>query len=455
MDFTRRKFIKNALIGAGAANMVSNTFGRSVDQEFAQAAGHQVSANDKIQMAVIGCKGQGWANMNSLLKMPEVDCIALCDIDDSVLDERSNNVKSLRGNTPERYKDFRKLLENKDIDAVVIGAPDHWHCLMMSEACDAGKDVYVEKPLANTIEEVKLMQKTQKRYDKIVQVGQWQRSSSHMKDAVDYVQSGKLGKIRLVKVWAYMGWCKSIPVRPDEAVPAGVDYDMWLGPATKRPFNWNRFHFNFRWYWDYAGGLMTDWGVHLIDIALWGMNATAPKSIMASGGKFAYPDDAQETPDTLQAVYEYDDFTLLWEHAVGIDLGPYERTHGIAFIGNNGTLVVDRGGWEILPEPSQDIYQPYRPYKMESIPHQSSDGASFDKHTRNFIEAVKTRDSSKLKCPVDTAALSAINSHLGNIAFKTGRKVYWDHAKGSFTNDDQANKFLNANYQNGWQLPKV
>ena len=146
---------------------------------------------------------------------------------------------------------------------------------------------------------------------------------------------------------------KPVPVKPDSAPPAGVDYDMWLGPAPRRPFNPNRFHFNFRWFWDYAGGLMTDWGVHEIDIALWVMDAKAPKSVMASGGKFAYADDASETPDTLQAVFEYDGFNMLWEHATGIDGGNYGRTEGIAFIGNNGTLVVNRGGWEILPETTE------------------------------------------------------------------------------------------------------
>ena len=142
----------------------------------------------------------------------------------------------------------------------------------------------------------------------------------------------------------------NVPKRPDAPVPAGVDYDMWLGPAPKRPFNPNRFHFNFRWYWDYAGGLMTDWGVHLIDIVTWGMRARFPHRVMSSGGNFAYPDSAMETPDTQAAIYEFDGFSMIWEHALGIGLGPFQRPHGIAFIGNNGTLLVDREQWEVIPE---------------------------------------------------------------------------------------------------------
>ena len=221
---------------------------------------------------------------------------------------------------------------------------------MMVDACAAGKDVYVEKPLANSIEECELMIKAAKRYNRVVQVGQWQRSGPHWSEAMEFVHSGKLGRIRTVRAWAYMNWLPAVPDVPDEPAPEGVDYDMWLGPAPERAFNRNRFHFNFRWFWDYAGGLMTDWGVHLIDIVLWGMQVSAPTSIAAIGGKFAYPDDAQETPDTLQAIYEFDEFSMIWEHAVGIELGPFQRSHGIAFVGNDGTLIVDRNGWELFPE---------------------------------------------------------------------------------------------------------
>lgn len=175
----------------------------------------------------------------------------------------------------------------------------------MVAACEAGKDVYCEKPLGNSIEECNIMVRAAEKYNRVVQVGQWQRSDPHWQDAMAFVHSGQLGKIRTVRVFSYQGWCPSIPVKPDEPVPAGIDYDMWLGPAPKRPFNRNRFHFTFRWFWDYAGGLMTDWGVHLLDYALYGMNVTAPNSIMASGGKFGYPDDACETPDLLQTIYTF------------------------------------------------------------------------------------------------------------------------------------------------------
>jgi len=318
----------------------------------------------------------------------------------------------------------------------------------MVDACEAGKDVYCEKPVGNSIVECAAMVAAQKKYNRVVQVGQWQRSNKHYQDAMDFVHSGKLGNVRLVKAWAYQGWMKSIPVQPDGPPPPGVDYDMWLGPARKRPFNPNRFHFNFRWYWDYAGGLMTDWGVHMIDYALLGSKADVPKSIMASGGKFAYPDDAEETPDTLVTVYDFGNFNMLWEHATGINDGPYQRDHGVAFIGNNGTLVVDRGGWEVIPEKVEGKD------KMEAVPQQKKVDDGLALHTKNFVEVIQSRKMEDLHCPVQAAAHVATVCDMGNIAFRTGKKIYWDATASKFTDDD-ANKYLAAEYHNGYKLPQV
>ncbi len=412
----------------------------------------KVAPSDQINFAVIGCKGMGWSNINAQLKQERVNCIALADIDQSVLDQRAADVEKLRGKKPKVYTDYRKMLENKDIDAVIIGTPDHWHCLNLVDSLSAGKHVYVEKPIANTIEECRVMVDATKRYGKMVQVGQWQRSGSQYAEAIDYVKSGKLGQIRLVKCWAYQGWMKPVPVVPDGPVPQGVDYDMWLGPAPKRPFNANRFHFNFRWFWDYAGGLMTDWGVHEIDIALFAMGVSAPKSIMASGGKFAYPDDASETPDTLQTVYEYDGFNMLWEHATGIDKGNYDSSEGIAFIGNNGTLMVNRGGWKVMPEGSNQDGKWVE--KLDKVDHVKPKFNAMEQHAVNFVDAIVANDASKLTCGIETGSVAAINAQMGNIAFKTGEKLYWDKDKGLFTNP-KANELVKASYHNGWNLPKV
>ena len=445
----RRNFIK----GTGTALAGSMLFTPSV----LSAASAPISANDKLTIGVIGCNGMGWSNTKSLLKIKEVDLVGMCDVDSNVIAKRLGDYALLRKNTPKTYTDYRELLNNKDIDAVVIGTPDHWHCKIMVDAVKAGKHVYVEKPIANSIAECNLMVAAQEKTGKVVQAGQWQRSGPHYKKAIEIVRSGVLGKIRLVKVWAYQGWMKPVPVVADAPVPAGVDYNFWLGMAQKRNFNANRFHFNFRWFWDYAGGLMTDWGVHEIDIALYAMQANAPISVMASGGKLAYPDDASETPDTLQAVFQYENFNLLWEHATGIDNGPYNRREGIAFIGNNGTLIVDRSGYEVIVERHADGYSSWGKSKMETIEtYKKPDELNYlDLHTQNFVEAIYKNDQSLLNTPIRSGSIAAINAQMGNIAYRTASKVFWDPKNGNFGNHTEANKLINPEYHNGWELPTV
>jgi len=445
----RRDFLKKsslAFAGSGAAFLFP--------MELLATMRKKVSANDKIQVGLIGCKGMGFSDLSSMLKISEVEVVALCDVDENVLKARTGDLEKAGIKKPKWYKDYRKLLENKDVDVVIIGTPDHWHCLMLTDALQAGKDVYCEKPIANSVQEADIMLNYVDSSDRMVQIGQWQRSQPHFVDAINFVHSGKLGNIRLAKAWAYQGWMEPVPIVVDSAVPMGVDYDMWLGPAARRPFNANRFHFNFRWFWDYAGGLMTDWGVHLIDYALYGMKAGRPKSVMALGGKFAYPDDASETPDTLQTVFEYDDYSILWEHATGIDGGNYGRNHGIAFIGNNGTLVVDRSGWEVIPEGEFNGWGEEKTPKMEALSKGTGGVSGLDLHTANFIEAVKSRDTSILTAPIKVGYDAALVSHMGNVAFKTGNRIYWDVEANQFK-EEEANQYLKANYQNGWKLPTI
>jgi predicted dehydrogenase len=408
-----------------------------------------VAPSNQVNIGAVGLNGMGWADLSSALKVPGVNVVALCDVDQNVLTKRMSDLAALKVDTSriKLYGDYRKLLEQKDIDVVLIGTPDHWHALIMIAACQAGKDVYVEKPCGNSIGECRAMIAAQQKYNRIVQVGQWQRSQQHFKDAVDFVQSGQLGNIRTVKVWCYQGWMKPAPVVPDSAPPAGVDYTMWLGPAPTRTFNSSRFHFNFRWFWDYAGGLMTDWGVHLLDYGLIGMKAGVPKSVAALGGKFAYPDMAEETPDTLTTLYEFDGFNMVWDHAMGIDNGSYNRDHGIAYIGNNATLVLNRGGWEVMEEKSgkNKVARPLAPSTDNGV----------DKHWVNFIEAVRSRKAETLHCPIQDATHVATVAQMGNISFRSDQRLSWDGAAGRFTDDKINSRYLMKEYHNGYQLPVI
>ncbi len=415
--------------------------------------------NSKLVVGLVGCKGMGFSDLREFIALEEVEVKALCDVDSNVLNERGSDVEKLMAEKvkagfkvtyikPQLYSDYRKLLEDKEIDAVIIGTPDHWHCLIAIDAMDAGKHIYVEKPLANSIHENLLMLKAADKYKKVIQVGQWQRSDKHWKDAMDFVHSGVLGQVRLVKAWAYMNWFRVHP-EPDGQVPAGVDYDFWLGPAALRPFNPNRFHFNFRWYWDYAGGLMTDWGVHMLDFALEGMKAGRPKSIMSSGGMFAHAPGTMETPDTQQTIFEFDKFNLLWEDAVGIEEGPYGRQHGVAFMGDWGTLIVDRAGWEVIPETN------YKPKEkiIQAVPFTKGLDNGLKEHVKNFVACVKDGNRNT-NAHVGIGANVAMVGHMGNIAYRTGEKIYWDDEKKIF-NTEKANALIKPEYRAPWKLPVI
>lgn len=441
---TRRKFL-----GEGSRLAAGGLLLSTVSPGVFAIHKTRLSAADQINIGAIGINSMGWTDTKSALKVPGVNLVALCDVDKNVLDKRLKELPELNidASKVKTYNDHRKLLENKDIDAVIIGTPDHWHCLQMVEACQAGKHVYVEKPMGNSIEECNVMVAAQKKYNRVVQVGQWQRSQQHFRDAIEFVHSGQLGNIRTAKVWCYQGWMKPDIVQPNSLPPQGVDYARWLGPAPSKPFNASRFHFNFRWFWDYAGGLMTDWGVHLIDYALYGMKAETPKTVVALGGRFAYPELAQETPDTLTALYEFDNFNMVWDHAMGIDNGQYGSDHGIAFVGNNATLVLDRRGWKVIEEKNAK--------QKVSKPHTKPSENGLDKHTENFMSVIRSGKMEALTAPVTVGANVAIVAQMGNIAFRSGQRVAWDKAAGRFTDHSINKEYLAKTYHNGYAVPRI
>ena len=433
----RKEFIKQSVLIAGAG-MTYPTYASLLNRSAI------IGANDRLRFGAIGINGMGWADTKALLKVSNVELVAICDVDQNVLEKRKTELDK-KGISVKIYSDYRKLLEQKDIDAVVIGTPDHWHALMMIHASEAGKHIYVEKPIGNSIGECRSMVGAQERYGNVVQVGQWQRSQQHFQDAVNYIKTGVLGPIRTVKVWCYQGWMRPDPIVANSAPPIGVDYKSWLGPAPIIPFNSSRFHFHFRWFWDYAGGLMTDWGVHLLDYALLGMEASLPESIVGLGGKYAYPNLAEETPDTLTTLYEFDNFNLVWDSAMGIDNGSYGRDHGIAFIGNNATLILNRGGWEVIEERQSEN-------KVAKPLVKPSDNG-LDKHAQNFIDAIRSNTPQSVNCSVQQGAHVATVAQMGNISYRSGQKVVWDQNASQFTDSAINREYLTSKYQNGYLLP--
>jgi len=455
----RRNFLKNTLAGTAAIGVSSFVTGG-----LSEVFGQQAPIN-KVRVALIGCRNQGWGDLDAFLQYPEVECVSLCDIDDEWLNKRADDVEKKTGKKPPQLvKDWRRVMDNKDVDVVIVATPDHWHCLLTIVGCESGKDVYVEKPLAPTIEEANLMVKAVKKYNRVVQVGQWQRSDPHWDEVAAFVQSGKLGRIRTVKGWVYQNSKMTIPVVPDSSIPAGVDYDMWLGPTPKRPFNANRFHYHFRYFWDYSSGLTGDWGCHLLDYALKAMNVGLPSYVYGCGGKYGYPNDAMEAPDTLTATFQYSDFNIVWEHACGLSAGQFNRTDGVAFIGENGNLIVDRNGWEVRPErntrgrlfPFCYICDPapgQATSRMDAVEFKKGEGKGLYNHVGNFLECIKSRKQPNAHISVGAEVVKL--AHLANISYRLGVGLQWNDKTNTFMGNREANNLIKANYRAPWKLPKV
>jgi predicted dehydrogenase len=403
--------------------------------------GESVGPNDKIRLGLIGSGGMGRGDLECFFLNPEVDCAVVCDVDDAMIAKGVEICVNKRGRKPDTTKDFRHVLGRKDVDVVLIATPDHWHALPTVLACMAGKDVYVEKPLAKTIDEGRAMLAASRQNNRVVQMGSQWRSCQHILDAAEFIRSGKLGKVSLVRGWAYLDWLPSLGKPADCSPPPGVDYAQWLGPAPERPFNPNRFHFNFRWFWDYAGGLMTDWGVHLINMMLMAMSNESPKTVSSSGGKFVL-DDNTETPDSQVTVYEFPSYTMIWEHRAGLNNGLNGRSWGVEWNGTEGTIILNDEGWQIVPE--------RKPANLDAQRNPGS-GDPRPAHVRNFLDCVKSRRAPVLNLeiahPLTTVA------HLGNIAYRTGRKIRWDHLQERVVGDPQADRLVGIKYRRPWILP--
>jgi predicted dehydrogenase len=400
-------------------------------------------------VALIGVKNMGWSDLEATLKSsPGVRCVGLCDIDDRELTRRKLDLEKLHPLSADftTARDYRRLLDRKDIDAVFIGTPDHWHCLPFVDACKAGKDIYVQKPLANSIAECDVMVAAARKHRRIVQVGQQQRSGAYWRELVEFVRSGAAGRINRVNVWANFRYTALPPAPPNSAAPAGADYDRWLGPAPARPFNAQRFHGSWRAFWAHGGGLLTDWGVHLLDIALLCMGATAlPQQTLAAGGKLASPDGGHEAFDTLSVTWKYPDFLLTWENNTLLERGPFDKNYGIAFWGERGLVVANRSGWEFLEKRA-------RPPAKSAKGDGWRNTESVQNHTANFIDAVRSRNPATA-CPVEAGALCAKLAHLGNIAARVGTALAYDDAAHRFDNP-AADKFLRPDYRAPWKFPE-
>jgi predicted dehydrogenase len=413
----------------------------------------RVSPNEKFTVALVGCGGMGRADLRFFCQLPDFEVVALADPDEGHLKGALNDLKQANRPTEkvEAVQDFRKIIERKDLDCVIVGTPDHWHAYVLIAACANGKDVYCEKPLSHNIVEGRKMVEAARKNKRVVQIGTQQRSGKHFQDAVKYVQSGKLGHVHTCRTWITNGSKTDDIGNPsDGEPPAGVDYDLWLGPAPRRPFNRNRFHYQFRWFWDYGSGLCNDWGVHLNDIILWGMKVQAPLSVSAVGGRHEIKDNT-DTPDTLDIHYEYPGFTHIYTVRRGRTLFGFRGGHGMSFTGTDGHLHLDRGGWDVTPTGA----------KQPAERHGGSD--QNPPHVRNFLHCIRNR-SDKPASAIEDMHRATTTCHLANISYKVQRRIWWDPVgercyrgydatTGKFLNEDaEANAFLLREPRKPWSL---
>jgi predicted dehydrogenase len=410
-----------------------------------------LGANDRVTLALIGGRNQGRGVAARAIKAG-AQFKTFCDLDPEILAKTGAEIEQQQGRKPQFEKEFRRVLDDRDIDAVVIAAPDHWHARMAILACQAGKDVYCEKPLSQTIHEGRMMREAARKHNRVFQVGTQRRSGPHFRSAVEYVASGKLGKVCLVKAWINQVR-PTIGRPPDGTPPAGVDYDAWLGPAPKRPFNPNRFHYNWRFFWDYGNSEIGNQGVHVLDVALWaiqkmrGMENCLPDRVSASGGIY-WLDDAKEVPDTEIVTYHYPDLLLDFElrsfandHV--LHAGQQVRGNGptdfyTAFYGTEGTMLLTQSGWKV---------------SLKNGEAGPSEKGVPETHEQNFLECVKSRQ--RPNSDVEIGRLSTTLCHLGNISFRLGRDVRFDPKTETFPGDAEANRMLTKTYRAPYTLPAV
>lgn len=443
----------------------------------ALSASRVLGANDRLNVGLIGAGGRGRYVARFIREAPNVAYTAIAD----VYKTNGETAREWAGPDAKCFQDFRKLLDQKDVDAVHIATPDHWHAIASVLACEAGKDVYVEKPASLTVREGRVMVNAARKHNRIVQVGTQHRSAPHFMKIAEMIQRGDIGQVKFIRVWNYSNHTPNgIGRKPVQEPPPELDWDMYLGPSPKVPFNPNRFLGTYRYFWDYSGGYITDFGNHRLDTMQQIMNVSAPRTVSASGGVMVLKDD-RETPDLLTVTYEYDGFVATYEgcnlngHGMGgrtpghkyyNSRGEWDQPNGIAFYGTEATIFAERIGWEIFPEPdnrtlaggrrgaAQNAAPPPPSNRAPTVKRMWENEAEPTKaHAFNFVECVRSR---KLpNADIEIGHRSTSMALLGNIAMKTGKKLRWDAKKEDFVGASDASAMLTRTLRKPYDLIKL
>ena len=382
---------------------------------------------DRVRIAVIGLNGRGSELAGLFARNESAEVVTVCDCDARVLTKGVAAVEKAGGKTPRTEQDYRRVLDDTAVNAVVITTPDHWHGPMTIFACRAGKDVYVEKPACHNVAEGQAMVEAARKYDRVVQLGTQRRSAEHIAQAVAHIQSGALGKVGLARAWVHQKR-KPIGHATPGPVPEGLDWTLWQGPAPAQPFIPNRVHYNWHWFWHWGTGELGNNGIHGVDVARWGLNVDAPLRVTSGGGKYVFEDD-QEVPDTQVVTWEFENCAIAWEHRMWSEHGLEGGSHfGTAFYGDKGTLIVDEKGWHV-----EDGEKAGGPAGADIVPH-----------IANFLDCVRSRK--RPNADIETGVLSTRLCLIGNIAHRLGSKLEFDAAAWNFPHHPEANALLKREY---------
>lgn len=426
------KIDRRSLMTGAAAAGIGLALGRSA----AKAA-----ANERVNVCVIGVRGRGSGLGTNLAGLPDVQVTHICDVNESLLDSYGKQIAEVQKSAPKPVQDLRRVLDDPSVDAIVVATPDHWHALATIWGCQAGKHVYVEKPISNNVFEGAQMVAAARKYDRVVQVGTQSRSVEHYQEVMQLLREGRIGKVHLAKAWNSQ-LRRRVPAVPDAPVPNGLDWNIWQGPAPERPYNPNRYTYGWRWMWDYGTGDMGNDGVHDLDIARWGLDVDYPTEVQCTADKLVFAGDIQETPDTQYATFQFPDQQkmLVYEQRLW---SPYHQEgceNGAAFYGTEGYIVVGRQSWKLVEKRNQVAAD--NKVSFSDIPH-----------LKNFISAVK--DGSKLNCDIEEGYKSTLLAHLGNLSFRVGRPLKFDPKTQQCIGDEEANGLLKRLGRKGFEIPEA
>jgi len=425
-DVTRRGFLATtAAAGAMAAT-----------EGLAKAA-----PSERVNVCVIGIRGRGNGLGRGFAELPNAQVTHICDVNESLLDPFAQQISEIQKSEPKRLTDLRRALDDKSIDAIVVATPDHWHALATIWGCQAGKHVYVEKPVSNNVFEGRQMIAAARKYNRVVQVGTQSRSAPHYIEVIKQIQSGRLGRVHMVKAFNSQ-LRRRVPATPDSAVPEGLDWNIWQGPAPERPFNSNRYTYGWRWLWDYGTGDMGNDGVHDLDVARWGLGVDFPTDVIGAGDKLQFTGDIQETPDTQMVTFRFPQkpAMLVYEQRLW---SPYHQEgyeNGCVFYGTAGYVAIGRKGWKVVEKGNKVVEE--QTVNMSHMPH-----------LKNFVDCVKTGE--RPNCDIEEGYRSTLLAHLGNLSCRLGRSLMFDAAAQALKGDAEGNALLKRSGRGAFVIPET